>query len=311
MPSLNVQAQIEINATPDQIHKVLTDFHTWPAWSPWLYIEPEANVTYRGTAGQLEHGYDWLGDKTGAGGMSLTRSDPHRIECDLQFLKPFKSQADVAFDLSVLTPKSTRVTWLMDSSLPFFLFWMKASMSGMIRADYSRGLTLLKDYVELDAIPSGTTPAAVVQVEALHHVGLQATSTMDEISLAMGKSFETLMAASTNGQFSMTGAPFCFYNKVDFKNQRFTYTAAIPCDNQSSVEPPLIAAERPACTALKVVHTGAYRHLGNAWSKLMAEAKAQKLKVQKSQPPFEHYLNDPADVNEADLITEIFLPLKS
>ena len=34
------------------------------------------------------------------------------------------------------------------------------------------------------------------------------------------------------------------------------------------------------------------------------------VKALKHQPPFEVYLNDPDDVDESDLITEIFLPLK-
>ena len=32
------------------------------------------------------------------------------------------------------------LTWTMDSSLPFFLFWMKKSMEGFIGMDYDPGL---------------------------------------------------------------------------------------------------------------------------------------------------------------------------
>ena len=95
------------------------------------------------------------------------------------------------------------------------------------------------------------------------------------------------------------------------KTHRCDYTAAIPTEVPVAVSAPLVFATQPACQALKVVHTGPYRHLGNAWSLVMAEAKERKLKVLKSQVPFEIYVNDTSEVGENELITEIYVPIKS
>jgi len=62
--------------------------------------------------------------------------------------------------------------------------------------------------------------------------------------------------------------------------------------------------------AMKVTHTGPYRHLGNAWAMAESEIRYAKLKKNKKQPPFERYLNDPGDTAEKDLVTEIFVPLR-
>jgi len=97
---------------------------------------------------------------------------------------------------------------------------------------------------------------------------------------------------------------------MDIKTHRCEYTAALSTVEAVQVNAPLVSDFRPECSALKVIHAGPYRHLGNAWSVIMAEAKARKLKLQKSQVPFERYLNDPKEVNEDDLITEIYLPIK-
>jgi len=43
----------------------------------------------------------------------------------------------------------------------------------------------------------------------------------------------------------------------------------------------------------------------------MAEAKARKLKILKSQVPFERYVNNPDEVQEDELITEIYLPVRT
>ena len=123
--------------------------------------------------------------------------------------------------------------------------------------------------------------------------------------------FQNLIYASTSEQFSISGSPLCFYNSIDFKTLRCDYTAAVPTYGPTPVSAPFVAAKRPACTALKVIHAGPYRHLGNAWSLIMADAKERKLKILKSQPPFERYLNNPAEVDEDDLITEVYLPIKT
>lgn len=310
MPALKVHASIDIAAPASRIRDSLVDFETWPVWSPWLYMEPEATVTYRGSKGVPGHGYDWSGDKTGAGGMTLLKATNVRIDCNLAFLKPFKSQADVAFDLSETTPGNTQVTWHMDSSLPFFMFWMKGTMTGMIRSDYNRGLRLFKDYIEHGSIGSTTEIMNMVSVEPQPYVGVQASSSMESIAESMGITFASAISEAQSSSISITGSPFCIYNYMDIKQGRCKYTAALPVGELTVASSPLMSSVRPACTALKVVHTGPYHHLGNAWGTLMAEARQRKLKALKKVPPFEVYLGDTEMTVAADLVTEIYLPVQ-
>ncbi|MDB4223691.1 GyrI-like domain-containing protein [Granulosicoccus sp.] len=311
MPKFNVESSIDIAVPAEIILDVLVDFNTWPIWSPWLYMEPKTQVSYRGEPGQTGHGYDWQGNKTGSGGMTLLSSSSNRVDCDLQFLKPFKSEAEVAFDIQPLEDGQARVTWSMLSSLPIFMFWMKPMMIGMIKSDYNRGLLLLKDYVETGSIPSSTTVDGIVDVQQIYYVGTRAEAQLSDMADSIASSFQSLADASVSEQFSISGSPFCIYSSMDMKTQRCGYIAAVPTYDPTPLEAPYVSAIRPACSALKVIHAGPYRHLGNAWSLIMAEAKERKLKIQKSQPPFEKYLNNPAEVDENDLITEIYLPIKA
>ena len=61
--------------------------------------------------------------------------------------------------------------------------------------------------------------------------------------------------------------------------------------------------------ALRVDHIGSYQNLGNAWSAANQIARYKKLK-QSRVGAFELYRNTPEDAPPADLITEIYLPLK-
>ncbi len=310
MPALNAQASIDISAPLKDVHDVLVDFHTWLVWSPWLYLEPDTQVSYRGVAGQTGHGYDWVGNKVGAGGMTLTSSTEHRIECDLQFLKPFKSFARVTFELQETAPSSTRLVWLMDSRLPFFMFFMKNTMNGMIRSDYRRGLALLKDHVESGQVPSHSEFVGTVSVDGCDYIGCRATTDMTSIAESVEHSFERLYGSEAGRKFHSGGRPFCFYERMDYKRDACAYTAALPTQGRVEVESPLVSGKRPACNALKVVHTGPYHHLGNAWAVLISESRHQKLKASRVVSPFECYLNDADTTAPEKLLTELFLPLQ-
>ncbi|NND92617.1 MAG: hypothetical protein HKN42_17320 [Granulosicoccus sp.] len=310
MPSIHVQTSIDIDAPADRIREVLVDFHTWPAWSPWLYIEPEAQVSYRGDVGQPGHGYDWTGQKVGAGGMTLTRQSNERIDCDLQFLKPFKSSAKVQFDLQAGSQSRTAVTWHMDSSLPFFLFFMEASMSAMIRSDFRRGLLLLKDYVEQGATHSHSEVQGVVKVDAVDYVGCAAETAMSDLSGSMQETFTALHDGLRQADIQSVGLPFCLYEKMNIKRDHCRYTVAMPVAAAVPAPAPLLVARRAECMALKVVHTGPYHHLGNAWALLMSEARHRKLKVHRNAAPFECYLDDPQNTDAQELVTELFLPVR-
>ncbi len=310
MPSINTQASIEIAASVESVHSVIVNFRTWPVWSPWLYLEPEAQLEYRGTIGEAGHGYDWSGHKVGAGGMTLTGTSLEQVDCDLEFLKPFKSSARVKFELQEVGADRTRVTWHMDSRLPVFLFFMTTTMSGMIRSDYRRGLAMLKDYIEEGEVHSRCTVEGVVNIDAMDYVGCTATTPMAQLAETMKTSFAQLYAGLEAGAFVSNGKPFCIHDRMNYRRDTGTYIAAVPVSKVASVAAPLAAGHRPACSALKVIHTGPYRHLGNAWAMLISEARHRKLKARKSVAPFMRYCDDLETTPAMELVTELYLPLR-
>lgn len=310
MPTISVSASIDIKASPAKTREILSDFNTWPVWSPWLYTEPEASVEYVGQAHQPGHGYSWEGKKTGQGSMSLSSCDDNQVQCDLQFIKPFKSTAKVWFDLSEQSDSSTTVTWNMLSKLPFYLFFMKGMMCAFIRSDYSRGLRLLKDYVETGAVHSNTVTEGVVDVEARQFMGVAATTVTSEMESSMRASFTTLMPAMRAAGVEAAGPAMAQYDKLDVKTNRCEYIAGVITNNASAIDPPVKVREIPACRALKLTHTGRYEHLGNAWSTGMASLRADGIKLSKTVKPFELYINDPDTTDSKDLITELYLPVR-
>jgi len=310
MPAFNIVCSKEVDAPIERVRAAVSDFNTWPIWSPWLIMERDAAVTYKGSAGELGHGYDWEGKKVGAGGMVMTALSDTRMESDLVFLKPFKSKAKVVFDFEPVSESKTKVSWGMDSSLPFFMFFMVGKFKAFIRNDYNRGLEMLKDFVETGNVLSRVKVEGVVDVPATLYAGKTQTNTMDELSDTMGEVMPDVFNKATSAGAEVTGWPFNIYNDMDMVNQKCNYTIAVPIKEKVAIDGGVFVQERPACRAMKIVHTGAYRHLGNAWSTAMSDMRYDKLKVNKKIPPFEIYASDPGDTPENELVTEIYMPVK-
>lgn len=310
MPAFQITRSIDINAPAARVRDAIANFETWPIWSPWLIMEPESKLTYKGSAGELGHGYDWEGQKVGSGGMVMSALDANRMEADLEFLKPWKSHADIAFDFKSIAERQTRVDWHMESSLPFFMFFMLGKMKAMIGNDYDRGLRMLKDYLENGSVPSVTKVEGVVDVPAVLYAGKSHQSSMADISDSMSASLPEVFNTVNAAGAEITGMPFSIYNKMDMVKSQCSYTAAIPVASAVALSNGVQCTERPACKALKVVHTGPYRHLGNAWSTGMSDMRHAKMKMDKQNPPFEVYVSDPANTAEQGLVTEIFIPVR-
>jgi len=315
MPAFNVRSEETINVSMDKVHDALSDFHTWPTWSPWLIMEKECTLEYQGTPGAKGHGYTWSGQKVGAGEMTLVsvgdRQNPkHRqMDCKLVFLKPFKSKADVDFKLDAISDASTRVSWGMSSSLPFFMFFMVKKMVAMITSDYDRGLGLLKEYLETGSVHIKIEVDGVVDTPNVNYHGVAATTSKAGMHDSMQSSYSTLMSGVRDSDLEITGYPFAIYPHVDMVHDKWSYVAAVPTSGDVVLNG-INAGSRPAAKAMKVTHNGSYRHLGNAWSCAMSEMQHHKLKPSKTNHPFEVYVTDPERTPENDLVTEIYVPIR-
>jgi len=193
MPKFKIERSIDINAPAARVRSAIQDYGQWSVWSPWLCMEPSATVICSGTAATTGHAYSWEGDMVGSGRMELVAIDGTTDNMDLTFLKPFKSTAKVAFETVALDADNTRVTWHMDSGLPFFLFFMVGTMKAMIGMDYDRGLKMLKEYVETGVVTSTTEIVGVVDAPAITYAGVSADSALPNISESMGQTFPQLM----------------------------------------------------------------------------------------------------------------------
>ncbi|MFC4992685.1 SRPBCC family protein [Rubritalea tangerina] len=310
MPSFSVSESITIKEKREDVYAFLRDLKNWPEWSPWIICDPECRVDFG------NHRYTWEGAFVGVGEMEIAKETPHEsIAFALVFQKPWRSRAQVEMRLSELDG-GTEVRWTMASKLPFFLFWLKPTMVQLVRMDYQRGLKMLKELLETGVIHSTLDFVGEQEIAGCPYIGIERHCAIDAMETAMEEDFGKLMewAAKEENKGLLAEAsrkPFTIYRKWDLKQGLVHYRVCHPLkESLSEVPYGFESGERAACRAYVVGHTGAYRHLGNAWSAAMLRARARLFKQSKEVMPFEKYVSMPGEVGEASTVTLICLPLK-
>ena len=309
MPAYHVDQSIEINASADRVYEVVADYGTWTAWSPWLCAEPDARVDVTGEPRTEGSRYRWSGDIVGEGEIEHLRLRPSQSIHDvIRFVRPFKSQSNVSFQFEAVADDRSKVTWAMDGKLPFFLFWMKSSMVSMIGMDYERGLRMLKELIEAGGVASETDVRGVEQIGPLQVAGVRKQCAMHDIGDAMDGCFADAKERLDAAGVSTEGEVISVYHHVDLKAKTFDFTAGYTVPEVKDVVG-ISTWTLPQCQALAVGHRGRYEHLGNAWSAAYQHVRYKKLKLRNSGT-FEIYRNDPCETEPAELLTDVYLPLR-
>lgn len=306
MPAFHVEKSVEINASPDTVYKFISDFTNWHLWSPWLILEPEAKVDVK--PGGKE--YSWEGKRTGSGEMKILKeAPPQRLDMVVTFLKPWKSTSKVWLEVKP-QGSGTLLTWYMDSSLPFFLFFLKKVMTAYIGMDYTRGLAMLKDYLETGSVPSKLTFKGTTSFPGCTYVGMRTSCTLETVGPKMKTDFDKLTDWVKSHTDTVDGIPFSIYHTWDMVKNKIVYTAAIPVKAiPGNLPADAITGKIPAVQVNTIMHTGLYKHLGNAWAAQYSMQQAKEFKWKKGVDPFETYVSMPGAVPDNELTTLVHFPV--
>lgn len=309
MPKYHVDRSIQIDASPQKVFAAAADFGTWTTWSPWLVAEPDAEVKVSENPSDVGAVYSWNGEVTGQGEVEHKELQcPTKIVDEIRFLKPFKSVAQVGFDIEA-AGDGARITWNMDGAMPWFLFWMIPMMKTFIGMDYERGLKMLKEWLETGEIQSKTNIHGTTTVGPLKVAGIRQKAAMKDL----GPSMQKAIARATE-QLEAAGISTCegmisVYHHLDMKNQIFDYTTGYVISETDTAPDGMSVWSLPECQAFHVEHIGKYENLGNAWSAANQHVRYRKMK-QSKVGAYEVYRNSPEDTPAAELRTDVYLPLK-
>ena len=139
-----------INAPPEKIAALITDFRRWGMWSPWEKKDPNLKRTFSGKESGVGSVYAWEGNKNvGSGRMEILEASPRKIRIQLDFITPFKASNMAEFDF---TPQggTTDVNWVMTGENLFIgkVMSIFLDFDKLIGKDFEAGLADMKAAAE-------------------------------------------------------------------------------------------------------------------------------------------------------------------
>jgi uncharacterized protein YndB with AHSA1/START domain len=145
--SFSVQRAAIVNAAPEKIFPLISDFRQWGSWSPYEHKDPAMKRTFSGAPNGRGAVYAWEGDKNvGSGRMEiLEAAAPSKIVIKLDFLAPFEAHNTAEFTM-LPQGDATRVSWRMHGPAPFMARIMHVfiNIDKMVGKDFEAGLANLK-----------------------------------------------------------------------------------------------------------------------------------------------------------------------
>ena len=148
--TFQVQRSASIEAPPEKVVGLISDFHRWASWSPWEKLDPAMNRTYSGPASGKGSVYEWEGNsKVGKGRMELLDVTPEKVTIKLDFIRPFEGHNMAEF---AVQPQggASQVNWSMRGPMPFIskVMCVFVTMDKMVGGDFERGLANMKAAAE-------------------------------------------------------------------------------------------------------------------------------------------------------------------
>lgn len=144
-----IEKCIVINRPAAEVYNKVADLNHYKEWNPWAKTDPDAMATISGDPGHVGHKYHWNGKKVGEGHLTVRSAVPGKaVNFDLQFIKPWKSQAMDAWDFTE-TAEGTKAVWRNTGALPFPVArLMGPFINKQLNKQFEEGLKNLKALCE-------------------------------------------------------------------------------------------------------------------------------------------------------------------
>lgn len=121
-------------------------------WSPWKKKDPNMKQEFFGDDGTVGFIAKWIGNKeVGEGEQEINNIvENERIESQLRFFKPWKSESDAFINVKELDTNRTEVTWGFSGTnkVPMNIMMLFFNMEKTVGKDFAEGLESLKEILE-------------------------------------------------------------------------------------------------------------------------------------------------------------------
>lgn len=148
----------------------------------------------------------------------------------------------------------------------------------------------------------------IKEVAPLRVISKRDRGTYQDVICRLIKDLCAQMAQNDSPSVTVTGPVMSLYHDNDYREKDADIECALPITGRITVTDPAIEIRTiPGGTHLTLIYQGAYSGLHEAWSRIFAYQEEKGYHIAGAGQ--ELYLNDPAEVPEEDLLTELHLPI--
>ena len=315
LPStIKVQRSITIDAPKSFIFTRLNSFKTFNEWSPWAHIDPDTQFQYPGPDYGVGARIEWQSNNpnVGSGSQEIITSTPYsELEIALDFGP--EGQANSTWTLSE-APQGTNVAWTlnMDFGNNILGKYIGLMMDGMVGKDFEKGLSSLKQNIEkLPHQEFNSLDIELINTQALTAVAIQVETHADGITMArdLSHAFAELMTFISAQNIQLTGMPIAITRKWN-PDSGWIFDAALPVSPETTItgDTHFTLIRTYAGKAVRAIQVGPYSDAEKTYPLIFSYMAAMGLK--QSDDSWEAYINNPATVDESEILTEIYFPVK-
>ena len=309
--SIKVERSTEINAAADAIRTKIVDlkfFHE--SWSPWTEKDPGMKVTYSGEPGKEGSSMSWESEKKEVGKGSMTYKYTHNDTVMQSLYFEGQGEAQVYHVVSSEGDTKSKVTWIMQNKVPFFLraIMLFMNMDKMVGPDFEKGLSKLKTTIEsMHAEPTAHYDVKELNWEAKTFYGRGEKLAFDKMAAFFGENFPKLAADLEKAKLKAIGAPKAIYFTFDEKTMITDFAAVMEVANGSKLNG-WEKFESPAGKVLLIEYYGPYDKSAQAHYAMDAYMKEKGLK---QSLVLEEYVTDPmTEKDSTKWLTNIYYLVK-
>lgn len=312
---VHVERSIVIERPAATVFTLVNGYRTFNQWSPWAGLDPDADFELRGPSTGVGARMEWSGDPAmvGTGWQEITSSTPYeRVETQLDFGP--QGRAESYFDIQE-GPSRSHVTWGFDTDVTegqgvvgaLLGRYFGLMLDRWVGTDYEQGLAALKAYAEsLPPQDFSGADIALLEVEPLDVLLASGEANQDPtaIAAALASAYGELTQFITQQGLEVSGQPMAITRA--WEDGRYAFDAAIPVTGGSEVAAGgnVRTGLSPGGLAARIVHVGSYAETSSSYEKLAAWMAAHGWR--EGGLTWEHYISDPGETPEAEIITHIY-----
>lgn len=145
-----VQRSIVINVSSQKAFDYLKFVKNQETFNKHAMVAPDRTKEFTGTDGTIGYIYAWSGGKEAGEGAKEIKDlvAPKKIEMEIRFTKPMKTQATVIMDFEAISETQTNVLWSNAGMLVYPVNFMIPFMEKMVAKDMDSSLLTLKKILE-------------------------------------------------------------------------------------------------------------------------------------------------------------------